>query len=382
MIQKPVENGSATPVVAEPRTIPSDIVSIPDYERHCQLCLEWSRFEYLASGAADELTLSRNSRAFASIDILPRVLRSLGDGSTSTRLLGRTLRHPILLGPLAHQRLFHPDGELATARAAAATDTCLVASTLASVSLESMAQSGGDNLWFQLYFQTTRSATLELVKRAEAAGYAAIMVTVDAPVSGARNRIQRSGFSLPRDARPANLVYPEGAAPMRLGPDDSLIFQGLMPQAPSWDDLHWLASRIELPIVVKGVLHPRDARAAEQAGLDGVVVSNHGGRCLDTLPATIEALPRIRAAVNPEFPVLLDGGIRRGTDIFKALALGANGVLVGRPQAWALTVAGALGVAHMLRLLREELELTMALAGTARIADITPEAVLHRGGAH
>ncbi len=382
MIQKPVENSSDTPAVAEPRTIPSDIVSIPDYERHCQLCLEWSRFEYLASGAADELTLTRNSRAFASIDILPRVLRSLGGGSTSTRLLGRTLRHPILLGPLAHQRLFHPDGELATARAAAATDTCLVASTLASVSLESMAQSGGDNLWFQLYFQTTRSATLELVKRAEAAGYAAIMVTVDAPVSGARNRIQRSGFSLPRDARPANLVFPEGPATMRLGPDDSLIFQGLMPQAPSWDDLHWLASRIELPIVVKGVLHPRDARAAEQAGLDGVVVSNHGGRCLDTLPATIEALPRIRAAVSPEFPVLLDGGIRRGTDIFKALALGANGVLVGRPQAWALTVAGALGVAHMLRLLREELELTMALAGTARIADITPEAVLHRGGAH
>lgn len=382
MIQKPVENSSATPAVAEPRTIPSDIVSIPDYERHCQLCLEWSRFEYLASGAADELTLTRNSRAFASIDILPRVLRSLGGGSTSTRLLGRTLRHPILLGPLAHQRLFHPDGELATARAAAATDTCLVVSTLASVSLESMAQSGGDNLWFQLYFQTTRSATLELVKRAEAAGYAAIMVTVDAPVSGVRNRIQRSGFSLPRDARPANLVFPEGPATMRLGPDDSLIFQGLMPQAPSWDDLHWLASRIELPIVVKGVLHPRDARAAEQAGLDGVVVSNHGGRCLDTLPATIEALPRIRAAVSPEFPVLLDGGIRRGTDIFKALALGANAVLVGRPQAWALTVAGALGVAHMLRLLREELELTMALAGTARIADITPEAVLHRGGAH
>lgn len=206
-------------------------------------------------------------------------------------------------------------------------------------------------------------------------GYTALVVTVDVPVSGLRNRAQRAGFEMPSCTQMANLKAMPQSRQVSLAADASIIFQGLMTAAPGWKDIAWLATQTRLPVILKGISHPDDARRALDMGMSGVVVSNHGGRSLDGLPAGIHALPAVRKAVGEEFTVLMDGGIRRGTDVFKAIALGANAVLVGRPQVHALAVAGALGVAHMLRLLRDELEMTMALAGCATIGSITPAAL-------
>ena len=276
---------------------------------------------------------------------------------------------------MAYHKLVHPDGERATAQAADALEAGFIASTMSSVSLEDIAAELGKNKWFQLYFQTSRDLTLSLVRRAENAGYTALVVTVDAPINGLRNRAQRAGFALPKHVQAVNVADIPVPDPARLTADQSVVFQGLMAHAPTWADLEWLRRATPLPIIVKGILHPDDAARVTATGLAGVVVSNHGGRTLDGLPASLTALPRVRAAVGPDFLVLLDGGIRRGTDVFKALALGANAVLVGRPQVYALAVAGALGVAHMLRLLREELEVTMALTGCPTLASIDANAI-------
>ena len=285
----------------------------------------------------------------------------------------------MLLAPVAYQKLVHPDGERATAQAADALEAGFIASTMSSVSLEDIAAELSKNKWFQLYFQESREWTLSLVRRAEVAGYTALVVTVDVPINGLRNRAQRAGFALPPQVQAVNLHDMPQRSPPTLGPEQSVVFQGLMVSAPSWADLEWLGRQTPLPIIVKGIIHPDDATRVADMGLAGVVVSNHGGRTLDGLPASISALPAVRAALGPDFLVLLDSGIRRGTDIFKAIALGANAVLVGRPQVYALAVAGALGVAHMLRLLREELEVTMALTGCPTLASINSEALRPSG---
>nr|WP_067288007.1 alpha-hydroxy acid oxidase [Marinobacterium profundum] len=355
--------------------IPADLVSLSDYERYARQLLAHSLFEYIAGGGADELTLQRNRTALDRISLLPRVLRDVTAGSTHTRVLDEDLRHPILLAPVAFQRMVHPDGELATARAADALDTPMVVSTLASHSLEDIATETRAGKWFQLYFQQDPDFTLTLVRRAERAGYSKLVVTVDAPLHGIRNRAQRAGFVLPDDIEAVNLRERPPLPRAVLEPSQSIVFQGMMSEAPGWEQLEWLSRNTHLPIIVKGVLHPQDAIRVAGMGLAGVIVSNHGGRALDCVPSATEMLPQIRAATGPNFTLLLDGGISRGTDVFKALALGANAVLIGRPQIYALAVAGAVGVAHMLRVLREELEVTMALAGTPRISDITSAAL-------
>jgi isopentenyl diphosphate isomerase/L-lactate dehydrogenase-like FMN-dependent dehydrogenase len=312
--------------------------------------------------------ISTNLAAFARWSVYPRLLRDVRHGHTRLTLGGQAFAHPILLAPVAFQKLAHPSGETESARAAHATDTCLVTSTLSSCTLEDVARVAGPQRWFQLYFQPQREQTRELVERAGKAGYGAIVVTLDAAIQAASQRALRAGFRMPADCAAANLrgtASPSGAAP-----GDSLVFQGLMAAAPRMDDLAWLIEQTSLPVWVKGVLHPDDARALQAIGVAGLIVSNHGGRGLEQAPASLDALPAVRAAVGPGFPVLLDSGIRSGSDIFKALALGADAVLVGRLQMYALAVAGALGVAHMVRLLREELELCMALAGCATIGDI------------
>ena len=355
--------------------IPPALAAVADYERWAQDFVPHAIYEYVAGGAADDLTLHENRRAFDRIELAGRVLADCAHGTTALTLLGQSFRHPILLAPVAYLQLVHPAGEIATAQAADALEAGFVASTLSSVSLEAIAAELHGPKWFQLYCQPTRERTLALVRRAEAAGYGALVVTVDAPIDGVRNRAQRAGFVLPRHVRAANL--PDAPAPgrTRLPREQSVVFQGLMAHAPTWADLAWLRKATPLPVLVKGILHPDDAVRAADLGLAGVVVSNHGGRTLDGLPASIMALPRVRAAVGADFPVLLDGGIRRGTDVFKARALGADAVLVGRPQVYALAVAGALGVAHVLRVLREELEVTMALTGCPTLSDIGPGAV-------
>jgi isopentenyl diphosphate isomerase/L-lactate dehydrogenase-like FMN-dependent dehydrogenase len=351
--------------------IPADILCAADYEWLAEEFMDPAHFAYVAAGSGDERTLARNRQAFDQTAIVPRLLRDVSAGHTRRRWLDQEWVHPILLAPVAYQNLAHPQGELASARAAAATDTCLVLSTLASQPLAEVARLAAPACWFQLYFQAHRAATVDLLRRAEMAGFTAIVVTLDTAIKLPGRRAQRAGFVLPPQAQAVNVAADMSAGPS-LAPGASRVFQGAMRQAPTWDDLAWLQQQTRLPLIVKGVLHGDDARRLQAMGIAGLIVSNHGGRALDGAPAALRCLPAIRLAVGTGYPLLLDSGIRSGSDVFKALALGADAVLIGRLQVYALAVAGALGVAHLLRLLREELEVCMAQAGCATLADIGP----------
>ncbi len=352
--------------------IPASIACVADYESFARDRVTEPVWAYIAGGAADETTLRENGAAFQRLTLRTRILRSLAGGNTRLDLFGQTFDAPIFLAPLAYQRLAHPDGELATVLAASAIRAGMIVSTQASVPLEDIARLATAPLWFQLYFQHDRGFTRELVRRAEAAGYRAIVLTADAPVSGLRNREQRAGFALPADIEAANL---RGLPPLPASAHEAgvgLLLGGpLLASAPTWSDLDWLKAETALPVLLKGVMTAEDAECALGRGIDGIVVSNHGGRTLDTQPATIDVLPEIADAVGGRVPVLLDGGIRRGSDVFKALALGACAVLVGRPCLYGLAAAGAPGVAHVVRILRAELEVAMALTGCRDLRAIT-----------
>ena len=260
--------------------------------------------------------------------------------------------------------------------AAGALDSAMVVSTQASVSLEDIAAHAGGPLWFQLYIQPDREFTAALVRRAEQAGYRAFVVTVDAPVNGLRNREQRAGFAVPSGIAAVNLA---GMRPLPPASPEALLFgTPLIESAPTWSDLAWLRDLTRLPILLKGIVDPDDAVRAIDAGMDGIIVSNHGGRALDGVPATIELLPEVAQAVAGAVPVLMDGGVRRGIDVLRALALGASAVLIGRPYVHALAAAGAPGVAHVLRLLRAELELAMAFTGCSTITAIDASVIARR----
>ncbi|MBT0960456.1 alpha-hydroxy acid oxidase [Denitromonas iodatirespirans] len=350
--------------------IPREIAAVTDYEAFARERLDDNAWAYLNGAAADELSARWNREAFERLRLESRVLAEVAGGHTRLELFGQPFAHPVMLAPLAYQRLAHPHGELASAMAASAMAAGMVVSTLASASLEEIAAASEAPLWFQLYVQPDPGANRALIERAEAAGYRALVITVDAPINGVRNREQRAGFHLPAGVEAVNLHGLPTPAPRELAPDASIVFDGLMARAPTWRDIARLREHTRLPVLLKGVMSVADARQAQAIGIDGLIVSNHGGRVLDTLPASLDALPPIAEAVGNAMPLLLDGGIRRGTDVFKALALGARAVLIGRPYAYALAAAGALGVAHVLKLLREELEVAMALTGCATLADI------------
>lgn len=351
--------------------IPPDVVCLADYERLARERLDARVAAWLFGGAADELTMEDNSAAFRRIRIKPRVLMDLSGGDTRLTLLGQQLDYPVLLAPVAHQRLVHPQGELAMALAASAVGAIMAVSTQASIALEDIARQASAPLWFQLYVHPERNVTRDLVQRAESSGYRGLVLTVDAPVTGVRNREQRAGFTMPDWEAAANLIAapPEPAVVSRAG--ESPLFGSHLPAAaPTWKDVEALVACTRLPVILKGILAPEDAVRAIEVGASGIVVSNHGGRTLDTVPATIDALPAVAEAVDGRLPVLLDGGVRRGTDVFKALALGASAVMVGRPCVAALAVAGAAGVAHALHILRAEFEAAMMLSGCRTLADI------------
>jgi len=351
--------------------IPADVVAVSDYEPLAQERMSEAAWAFVQGGAGDELTLRDNIAAFTRLRLMPRVLCEVGGGDTTVTLFGHRHPAPLLLAPVAFQQLAHPEGEAATALAASAMQTAMVVSTQAGIALETLAQQAQAPLWFQLYIQPDREFTASLVKRAEAAGVQALVVTVDAPIHGPRNREQRAGFVLPPGITPVNLTGMRELPPESIHPGGpSLLQSARVRRAPTWADIRWLRTLTRLPILLKGILHPDDALRAIDAGADGVIVSNHGGRTLDGVPASIDALPAVAAAVAGRIPLLLDGGIRRGTDVFKALALGASAVLIGRPAMHALAAAGAPGVAHVLHLLRTELEMAMVLCGCRTLAEI------------
>lgn len=362
---------------------PIHTVSLADHEARARAVMDDPAWAYFSGGAADEITLHANQVAWQAIGLLPRVLRPLKGGHTRVRLLGRDLAHPILLAPVAYQRLAHPDGELASALAAAALEAGLVLSTQASTPLEEVARLVRNDpargpLWFQLYLQNDPGFNRELVQRAEAAGYEALVLTVDAPCRGPRDRERRAGFVLPSGVTAVNLARLPQASKHTTATRPDALCAGLADQAPDWSDVAWLQAQTQLPLLLKGVLHPLDARQAMALNVAGLIVSNHGGRTLDTAVSTAWALPRVADAVQGALPLLVDGGIRRGTDILKAIALGASAVLIGRPYVHALAHGGARGVAQVLRLLRDELEIAMTLTGCATLATALPELLVQK----
>ncbi|CAN5297840.1 alpha-hydroxy acid oxidase [soil metagenome] len=359
--------------------IPPGTISLADYETVARSRISDVVWAYIAGGGADELTLRWNREAFDRIRLEGRVLRDMSRATTQIELLGMTLPHPILMAPVAFQRLLHPDGEIAAAIGASALDTVMVVSTQASIALEDIARAASAPLWFQLYVQHDRGFTRALIGRAAAAGYRALVVTVDAAVNGVRNREQHAGFHLPPGLSAVNLAGLPPQAMPQLGPAESPVFKGLLDGAPVWRDIEAMVASTKLPVLLKGIMSPKDAQSAVDCGVAGIVVSNHGGRTLDTLPATIDALPRIADAVAGRLPIIVDGGIRRGTDVLKALALGARAVMVGRPCVYGLAVGGPAGVAHVLSLLRAEFEVAMALTGCATVAEVDRSVIWDNG---
>lgn len=348
-----------------------------DVETLARAKLEKPAYDYYSSGANDEITLRNNRAAFERLEVHYRVLVDVATRDLSTSVLGTSVSMPILVAPTAFHRMACAEGELATARAAGAADTIMILSSLSNTRVEEVVPASKRPVWFQLYVYEDREATKALVARAEAAGAKALVLTVDAPRLGTRERDVRNRFALPAGLRVENLVA-EGYGGVSAPPADSGLaayFASLIDASLSWKDIGWLRSITKLPILLKGVVRADDAKRAVEEGVDGIVVSNHGGRQLDTSPATIDVLPAIVEAVDGRAEILLDGGVRRGTDVLKAVALGAKAVLVGRPILWGLAYDGEAGATMVLEMLRSELDLAMTLAGAPTIEAITRDLV-------
>ncbi|MCB9764253.1 MAG: alpha-hydroxy-acid oxidizing protein [Alphaproteobacteria bacterium] len=346
-------------------------INLADYEALAAERLPVMVRDYYASGALDERTLRDNLAAWRQIRLRHRVLRGVGQRSTATTLLGAPLQLPLGIAPMAFQAMAHPEGERATARAAAEAGALMVLSTMSNHPVEAVAVPGAP-LWFQLYVYRDRGLTRALVQRAEAAGCQALVFTVDAPVLGTRERDRRNRFHLPEGLEMGNLI--DHLRQLRPGDDDSGLaayVHELVDPDLTWETLDWLRAHTTLPVLLKGVAHPDDAREALDRGAAGVIVSNHGGRQLDGGVPTAELLPAVAAAVGERGVVMVDGGIRRGGDILRALALGADAALVGRPALWGLAVDGQVGVTRVLDILRRELDETMALCGCRDLSEVT-----------
>lgn len=348
------------------------LVCTDDFHAVARERLDPMTYDYYRSGALREWTLAENERAWHHYAFRRRSLVGVADLDPSTTVLGHDVSFPALIAPTAFHCLADPEGEVATARAAAAAGTVMVASTLATVALEDVAATGAPR-WFQLYVFTDRGLTRELVERAVASGYTTLVLTVDTPTVGIRYADQRNHFVLPPGMAMANVAH---VLDPSLAASGSALraFSSQFDQSLTWRDLEWVAGLCDLPVIAKGVVHPDDARAALASGAAGVVVSNHGGRQLDGEPGTADVLPAVVDAVVDTVGdagiVLVDGGIRSGTDIVKAVALGAAAVLVGRPVLWALAAGGQAGVERLLALLRDEVVDTLRQLGVPRLADL------------
>ena len=356
-------------VEAEAIAAESEPVSLSDYEALARDRAPKMAFEYISGGAADEITLKWNRESYDKIRLRPRIFVDVSKLDTRVKLFEQELPFPILLAPTAYHRLVHPEGELATARGAGAAGATMVAGMLATTPIEDIAKAATGPLWFQTYILKDRGFTRDLIQRGEGVGCKALCITSDSPVVGVRNRDARANFSLPPNLERANL-----RGLMRTGgnlrPPEGDIYTPILDASMTWKEIDWLRSFARIPVILKGVLNPDDAELAIKSGASGIIVSNHGARNLDTVPPTIEILPEVVERVAGRIPVLCDSGIRRGTDVLKALALGANAVLIGRPYLYGLSVAGDAGVTKVINILKNEFKVAMALSGRPTIASI------------
>jgi 4-hydroxymandelate oxidase len=355
-------------------------VNLFEIEKIASQLLSPMALDYYRSGACDEITLKANQDAFRSICLLPRMLVDVSIREQSVRLFGHEISMPVIIAPTAFHRLAHPQGELASATAAARAGTIFTLSTLSNSSIEEVADAAQGPLWFQLYVYKDRELTRSLVQRAENSGYQAIVLTADAPKLGRREADIRGHFELPDHLKVANLTDAGLASVCSDGTNSGLAayIASLFDCAVTWKDLEWLRSLTKLPVLVKGILRADDAKLALEHGASGIIVSNHGGRQLDTAPATIDVLTDVVDAIAGKLPVLLDGGVRRGTDVMKALCLGAKAVLIGRPVLWGLAVGGEEGVLGVLNMLRDELDLALALCGCPSVQQLNRDFILQQ----
>jgi 4-hydroxymandelate oxidase len=349
------------------------LINVADYARIARVQLSKDVCDYFEGGALDEITLRENTAGWERLKLYYRVLAGVGKRDLSTTVLGQPISMPIVVAPTAFHKLACAEGEIATARAAKAAGTLFILSSLSNTAMEAVFAEASSPRWFQLYVYKDRAITLDLVKRAEAAGAEAIVLTVDAPGLGTRERDGRNRFRLPDGLAVENLA-PLGKSQMPevAGSGLAAYVRDNFKSDLGFDDLDWLCGSTRLPVVVKGVCRGDDARRAAEHGAQAIVVSNHGGRQLDTAPATCEVLPHIVEAAGDRCEIYVDGGIRRGSDVLKAIGLGARAVLVGRPILWGLCVAGEQGAAQVLEILRRELDEAMLLCGCTKLSDIGP----------
>jgi 4-hydroxymandelate oxidase len=356
-----------------------EILNLESLEARARERLDPMLFDYIAGGSGDEWTLRENREAWSRVQLLPRMLRGVGTRDQRTTVLGTPVSFPVLVPPMGFHGLCHNDAEIATARATSAAGTIFVSSTVSNRSLEAIAEACGGPRWFQLYVYRDRAITRDLVQRAVAAGYSALCLTVDTPLAGQRERDRRNRLRMPAHLGFDNFPAAHAARHKSGSEGESALARYIADMWDAnltWKDVDWLRSISPLPVVIKGVLAPDDAVLAIEHGAAALIVSNHGGRQLDGAPASVTVLPSIVDAVAGRIEVLLDGGVRRGTDVLKALALGARAVLVGRPVLWGLTLDGEAGVAAVLEHLRGEIDLAMALAGCATLNEVTRNLVL------
>ena len=349
------------------------LVNLGDYEARARESADSSTLDYYDGGSNDEITLRDNVAAFNKITLYPRMFRGVGTRDTSTTVVGSSVRWPVIVAPIALLGMLSPDGEVPVARAATTAGSIFVLSSLSVTPIEDVVAVATGPVWFQLYVYKDRGASEALVKRVEEAGCSALELTADTPILGRRERDVRNDFGLPEGLWTPNLTADAGSLAPHPGSDspfkaaiDALFYPDL-----TWDDVAWLTSITNLPVLIKGLLRADDAVRAVDAGAAGVIVSNHGGRQLDTAPAAIDALAAIADGVGDRTELIVDGGIRRGADVLKAIALGARAVQIGRPIVWGLVVDGEQGVGNVLGLLRDELDLAMALTGCRSIDEIT-----------
>jgi 4-hydroxymandelate oxidase len=366
MIPSRVDSASAA---TEPSLELEDAFTLSEIESLARKRMPQGAYDWISGGGGDGKTVQWNRKAYGRIRLRPRVLVDVSKIDTGIKLLGQEMPFPILLAPTGGHKLFHPEGELATVRGAGAASATVVMSSASTFPIADIVRAATRPVWLQLFIKPDRALTQDLVQRAEDAGCSALCVTVDDPVTGVRDWTRRSQGALPHVERPN-----PGASSAKFEPRGDR-YTPVMPDKVTWEGIDWLRSFARVPVLLKGILNPDDADHAVQVGVSGLIVSNHGGRQLDTVPATIDALPLVVARVAGRVPVLVDGGIRRGTDVLKGLALGASAVLIGRPYLYGLTVGGAPGVTRVINLLRAELENAMALAGRPSIQSIDRSAL-------